>query len=199
MDAVLLRMQIVDAGFDIELPPEGDWVARWRPGWPGGALRGQFAGILHALRRAAGFAPERSLAQLNRTIDYTEAEALVRQRRGQDLFRARLIQLWSGRCAVAGLAMPELLRASHAKPWKDATDAERLDPCNGLLLAAHLDAAFDQRLMAVAGDGRLLWSSLLGHEDRFRLGVTDGLRMDGLTRGHLPFLANHRERCFRGT
>ncbi|MEB3203130.1 MAG: HNH endonuclease [Candidatus Sericytochromatia bacterium] len=83
--------------------------------------------------------------------------------------------------------------------FADATDAERLAPCNSLLLAAHLDAAFDEGLMAVAEDGHLLWSPLLGHEDRLWLGVTDGLRVDGLTRAHQPFLAYHRERCFRGT
>ena len=34
-------------------------------------------------------------------------------------------------------------------------DAERLDPANGLLLAAHLDAAFDRGLMTVEEDGTL--------------------------------------------
>ncbi|MBA4160154.1 MAG: hypothetical protein H0X65_22235, partial [Gemmatimonadetes bacterium] len=52
-------------------------------------------------------------------------EAIVRQRVGQDLFREPLLEHWERRCAVTGLDMPELIRASHAKPWKDATDAER--------------------------------------------------------------------------
>src|SRR4051812_37743078 len=47
----------------------------------------------------------------------TEAERLVVQRVGQDIFRAGLMDYWQGRCAVSGLAVPELLRASHIKPW----------------------------------------------------------------------------------
>lgn len=58
------------------------------------------------------------------------------QRVGQDIFRQGLMECWESRCAITGLAIPELLRASHIKPWADcATDAERLDVYNGLLLA----------------------------------------------------------------
>ncbi|MBK8265335.1 MAG: HNH endonuclease [Nannocystis sp.] len=75
----------------------------------------------------------------------TEAERLVVQRVGQGLFRDGLLELWEGRCVVTGLAVPALLRASHIKPWADCeSDAERLDVHNGLLLAPHLDAAFDR-------------------------------------------------------
>lgn len=49
----------------------------------------------------------------------TEAERFVVQRVGQDLFRAGLVDYWQGRCAISGLAVPELLRASHIKPWAD--------------------------------------------------------------------------------
>lgn len=54
-----------------------------------------------------------------------------------------------GRCAISGLDESPLLRASHALPWALATDAERLDIFNGLLLTAHLDAAFDSGLLAI--------------------------------------------------
>ena len=87
----------------------------------------------------------------------TEAERLVVQRVGQDVFRAGLIDYWDGRCAITGLAVPELLRASHIKPWANCeTDAERLDVFNGLLLAPHLDAAFDAGFITVADDGAVV-------------------------------------------
>lgn len=74
----------------------------------------------------------------------TEAERLVLQRVGQDLFRSALLDYWRGRCCVTGLAVPSLLRASHIKPWaKCVSDDERLDVSNGLLLAPHIDALFD--------------------------------------------------------
>jgi putative restriction endonuclease len=41
----------------------------------------------------------------------TEAECLVAQRVGQNLFRDGLIALWEGRCHVTGLAVPKLLQA----------------------------------------------------------------------------------------
>jgi hypothetical protein len=88
-------------------------------------------------------------------VDTTAALALVRQRRGQALFRKGLFDYWGGRCAITGLDVPDLLRASHAKPRKDASNAERLDVHNGLLLAAHLDAAYDQGLMTGYPDGRV--------------------------------------------
>lgn len=70
-------------------------------------------------------------------VDSTEAEALVRQRRGQALFREGLLDYWRGRCAITGLDVPELLRARRAKPWQDATDAERLTPAHAPCLAWH--------------------------------------------------------------
>jgi putative restriction endonuclease len=68
---------------------------------------------------------EAHTANLPRT---TEAERLVIQRVGQDVFREALLSYWEGRCAVTGVAEPRVLRASHIKPWaKCETDAERLD------------------------------------------------------------------------
>ena len=73
----------------------------------------------------------------------TEAERLVIQRVGQDIFRDRLMTYWQGRCPLTGITDPALLRASHIVAWRDCTsDAERLDVHNGLLLSALWDAAF---------------------------------------------------------
>lgn len=47
---------------------------------------------------------------------------------------------WSLR--VKGLDIPELLRASYAKPWCDATDSERPEPFNDFLLEARFDTSF---------------------------------------------------------
>ena len=55
---------------------------------------------------------------------------------------------WEGRCALTGVSIGAVLRASHMKPWVEATDEERLDPENGLLLAANADALFDRYLIS---------------------------------------------------
>jgi putative restriction endonuclease len=74
----------------------------------------------------------------------TESEAMRAVRLGQQNFRRDLLSFWDGKCALTGLNFPELLRASHIKPWRDCDPRERLDPDNGLLLAVHIDGLFDQ-------------------------------------------------------
>lgn len=128
----------------------------------------------------------------------TEAERWVVQRVGQDLFRGALLDYWQGRCCVTGLAVPELLRASHIKPWARCdTDEERLDVFNGLLLAPHLDALFDGGWVTVQADGCLLFSTRLTATDRQHLGIAEGMVIVGLTGAHQHYLEFHRTTVFR--
>jgi putative restriction endonuclease len=128
----------------------------------------------------------------------TEAERLVVQRVGQDIFRTGLMDYWECRCAITGLAVPELLRASHIKPWADCeTDAERLDVFNGLLLAPHLDAAFDRGFITVADDGAVAVSGKLPMGASMLLGLDHVLRLDRLEDGHRRYLAWHRKHVFK--
>jgi hypothetical protein len=69
-----------------------------------------------------------SILESDTSIRGTETERLVRQRVGQDVYRKSLMVYWKGQCAVTGIDVPEVLRASHAKPWADCeTDADRLN------------------------------------------------------------------------
>ncbi len=100
----------------------------------------------------------------------TEAERLVVQRIGQDLFRAALMSRWNASCPLTGITDPTLLRASHIIPWAACeTDAERLNPDNGLLLSALWDAAFDKGLVSFSETGEPLFSTLLSAEARNHL------------------------------
>lgn len=129
----------------------------------------------------------------------TEAEQLVIQRVGQNLYRDRLLEYWQGRCAVTGLAVPSLLRASHIKPWADcASDAERLDVFNGLLLAPHLDAAFDCGLITLLDDGVVAVAAQLDDRARALVGLDRPLRVDCLVARHRAYLPWHRQRVFKG-
>jgi len=130
----------------------------------------------------------------------TEAERLAVQRIGQDVFREGLMDYWQGRCAITGLAIPELLRASHIKPWAACeSDAERLDVFNGLLLAPHLDAAFDSGFITVTSDGRVQVVSALDASSRRVLGLDVQLRVRSLARGHQHYLEYHRAHVFKGS
>lgn len=127
-------------------------------------------------------------------IPATDRTSEVRQRIGQDVFREALFELWEGRCALSGLSYPPpLLRASHAKPWADAIDAERLDPFNGLLLAVHFDALFDNGLIAFDDQGSAYSSPELSKEIRDSIGLSLDLKLRFVTPGHLAYLRYHRQ------
>lgn len=127
----------------------------------------------------------------------TERVAEVRQRVGQELFRDALMRYWGGRCAISGVAEPALLRASHAKPWKDCTDAERLDVHNGLLLAAHLDAAFDAGLIGIDPSGEVLVSGQLGQVERRVLGLLEPRAALVVRDRQQPYLDWHRRFVYK--
>lgn len=149
---------------------------------------------IRRLARSLPVAPLRTFeAQTKAMPRTTEAERLVIQRVGQDVFRAALMTYWGGQCAVTGIADPRLLRASHIKPWARCdTDAERLDVHNGLLLAAHLDAAFDAGLVSFNDSGSILFAVNFLVDDRVALGLHADLRLTALSAGHRTNLAWHR-------
>jgi hypothetical protein len=133
---------------------------------------------------------ETKVAGLPRT---TEAERLVIQRIGQDVFRARLMDYWQGRCPLTGIADQALLRASHIIPWSECeSDAERLDVHNGLLLSALWDAAFDRALVTFDGAGRPEFSPALSEAARRELRWQSAIP---LTDAHQLRLAFHRTRA----
>jgi predicted restriction endonuclease len=152
------------------------------------------------LSRALPDEPLQVFLQATATLPTTtEAERLVVQRVGQDVFRSGLIDYWEGRCPLSGLAVVELLRASHIKPWADCeTDAERLDVFNGLLLAPHLDAAFDRGFMTLDDEGHIIFAHSLDASARAALGLGGPLQAATLTDAHRTYLGWHRERVFRG-
>jgi putative restriction endonuclease len=156
---------------------------------------------LFELSRSLPSAPLDRFQEKTRTLPKTtEVERLVVQRVGQDIFREALMDFWSGRCAVTGLDQPELLRASHMKPWADcASDAERLDPFNGLLLAVHWDAAFDCGLVTFSDDGAAQLSGKLSEGARNLLlrAPSSAPGISGLRAGHTVFLQHHRARIWR--
>lgn len=181
--------------------PEGA-AAAWR------AMSRMAVGeLLRGLAMLGRVLPDQVLHEYNAVIDEEIEKALaqpglervveVKQRVGQDLYRKALMQYWNGRCAISDMSIPIFLRASHAKPWRDATDRERLDVHNGLLLAAHLDIAFDQGFVSVADDGTVLVSNSLQRREREVLGLEIPRRVDRLRPEHAHYLAWHRERIWR--
>lgn len=155
-------------------------------------LEGTHAGAdIALLRQAAESALVNDVAYKNATD--TVRRQLVDARIGQGGFRRDLMAYWKGCCAVTGSCVAEVLVASHIKPWSKSSNQERLDPCNGLLLAAHVDRLFDRGLVSFADDGRLLAgdSLPLAELERFDLHRHD-VGLSQLSPAHLPYLAEHR-------
>jgi hypothetical protein len=161
----------------------------------------QLYGVLPRVYQLAASLPDAPLREFQeKTKDLprtTEAERLVVQRVGQEVFRDGLIDYWQGRCPLTGISDTALLRASHIIPWKDCpTDAERLDVHNGLLLSALWDAAFDRGLVTFNDDGRPVFSPALSAS------AVDELRWTKpvpLTEKHRERLTHHRSNIFKAT
>lgn len=132
-----------------------------------------------------------------RELGDTEGERIQKFRIGQNIFRDALMEFWSGACAVTGISHPELLRASHAKPWaRCASNAERLDVFNGLLLSALWDAAFDSGLVTFGDDGGVIPSPSLSPDARNELAIASVGKLP-LREEHQPYLAFHRTHIWR--
>ena len=143
-----------------------------------GALN-TIAGAIWRLARSLPDEPlRRYRMRLQQPTSTTEAERLRKERIGQDVFREALMFFWDGACAVTGVRHPRLLRASHIVPWAECeSDNERLNVHNGLLLAAHLDAAFDAHLITFDTDGQILFSPQLSENDIAASGFRPEMRL----------------------
>ena len=99
-------------------------------------------------------------------------------------------------CRVTRLKEMEHLRASHIKPWREASDEERLDGNNGLLLAPHIDHLFDRGYISFSDEGDVLLSASLSKEAATALGVAEVDTVGSFNAKQRVYLAYHREKVF---
>lgn len=133
----------------------------------------------------------------------TETFANVKLRRGQDYFRDAVLNNFGGRCGVTGLAIRELLIASHILPW-GTHPAERLNVRNGICLSRLHDAAFDRGLITFDEALRLVLSARLQEAlpqrtvaENFGAYVGQPLHIpNDATLPDAEFLAEHRAMIF---
>lgn len=128
----------------------------------------------------------------NSTLTPTERLAEVMCRIGQGEFRRQLMERFGSRCVVTGCEIPQLLRASHIVAWA-ADPSLRRDADNGLLLCAHIDAAFDAHLVSFEDSGHMKFSRRLPEAVAAGLGIHGRLRcvLSDRTKAHLK---RHRSR-----
>lgn len=90
----------------------------------------------------------------------TDILRTVKTRQNQSYFRKMLLVSYGGKCGLTGIAQPELLTASHIKPWASDIEA-RMDPRNGILLNSLHDRAFDKGMITFEDDLSLVVSKHL--------------------------------------
>lgn len=90
------------------------------------------------------------------TPDYSAVDKIVnvRVRVGQDFFRRAVLSAYDYKCCITGLAVPQLLVASHIKPWR-LDQQNRVNPRNGLALSALHDKAFDLGIITIDEDHKV--------------------------------------------
>jgi putative restriction endonuclease len=124
----------------------------------------------------------------------TESSSLQLSRVGQGIFRIKLIQLWRS-CSLTDIDFPEILRASHIKPWSVSDNQERLNPYNGLLLTPTYDVLFDKGYISFRDDGHMLLSKQV-EPRKDALHVSPDMKLRFIHPDNLPFLEFHRDVLF---
>lgn len=90
----------------------------------------------------------------------------TKTRVGQYFFRTSVLSAYGNACCITGMKKPELLVASHIKPWKVSDEkTERANPSNGLCLNSLHDKAFDRGLITIDKDYNIVISKRLSDVD----------------------------------
>jgi hypothetical protein len=130
------------------------------------------------------------------SIRETDKVTLVLARRGQGAYRER-VKFFEGSCRVTGVDKPDLLIASHIKPWRDSTNEERLNGHNGLFLSPHVDKLFDSGFISFENSGEMLISPQLDADVLSRWAINPDKRVKSFGGEQTYFLETHRKAVFR--
>lgn len=123
----------------------------------------------------------------------TERSGLVISRVGQGAYRKRIIHRWEYKCAVTNFNKLDILIASHIVPWSKATDHERLDVNNGLLLSPTYDALFDKHLITFDNKGKIQLSDKIEFGAYQKIGVTGKEQIHDLSMYNVQYLERHNQ------
>lgn len=161
-------------------------------------VRGHLAAQVTTTKAGVGLAEweEHEIEQVwkDRQIPDTDRQAIVLARRGQGLFKDRVRAIEKA-CRITHVDRIEHLRASHCKPWRDATNEERLDGENGLLLTPNADHLFDRGFIGFENNGDLLISPVVDRGALSKLGIDPSrpINVGGFSEGQRKYLEFHRE------
>ena len=124
-----------------------------------------------------------------------DREAVVKVRVNQRSFREILLRRYN-KCCLCGVSNPDLLIASHIKPWRECLPEEKLDIDNGFLFCPNHDWLFDKGFISFSDDGTIMISSDLSSTDSVFTNVRAEMKIQ-LTKKNWKYLSYHRNKIFR--
>lgn len=128
----------------------------------------------------------------------SDVERLVQFRTHQSFFKAAVISNFDEKCCITGISKHELLIACHIIPW-DSDIKNRLNPRNGLCLNALHAAAFDNGLITLDENLKVLVSSQLPRNHAHALILDFEGTEISMPHKYMPsneFLNYHRNKIF---
>jgi hypothetical protein len=142
---------------------------------------------------------EKRLREANE-LDATTRDALIQARRGQGIFRSRVLSVESA-CRVTRVDRIEHLIASHIMPWRVCSNDDRLDGENGLLLTPTVDHLFDKGFISFENEGAMIVSPVAHGKSLRRMGIDPGAppNVGAFSTGQRHFLDYHRDNVLRMT
>lgn len=130
-------------------------------------------------------------------IPETEKLQLIKSRIGQGLFRTQLLDEVKI-CPITLINDSRILIASHIKPWRASSNAERLDVKNGLLFTPTYDKLFDAGYITFTMEKRIVVSPWLSNDTIEKLNIAAGREYPMLyIRGREHYLEYHRTEIFK--
>jgi putative restriction endonuclease len=94
---------------------------------------------------------EQKYSEILKGTEHLKGEYKIREvktRVNQDVFRDIVLANYDSKCAITGIDIPALLKASHIVPWSK-NEKERLNPENGICLSALYDCAYDRGYIGI--------------------------------------------------
>jgi len=121
---------------------------------------------------------------------------LIEARLGLGRFGDAVLAQWDHACCGTGTAVDGLIHVSPIKPWVRASNDERLDPENGLLMVATWNLAFNSGLITFEDDGAIVLSADLPPDEARKAGIDPEFRLAVKGDRQRTYLAWHRTNVF---
>lgn len=135
--------------------------------------------------------------QKDRKINLEDKEEIVKARRGQGIYRSRLL-VDCPFCPITSITDDRILIASHIKPWIKSNNEEKIDPKNGFMFTPTYDFLFDRGFISFKDNKTIMVSPWLSKMTVSKLGIIPGKKYHNLPiEGRELYLEYHRENIYK--